>query len=78
MGCGGSKPLQSWKVNDVVAFLEAIELGTHAESFKTHSVNGKMLLTLDDKDLKQTLNIESPIVRRKLLMEIATLRKAQP
>jgi hypothetical protein len=37
-----------------------------------------MLLTLDDKDLKQTLNIESPIVRRKLLMEIATLRKAQP
>jgi hypothetical protein len=78
MGCGGSKPLQSWKVNDVVAFLEAIELGTHAEAFKTHSVNGKMLLTLDDKDLKQTLNIESPIVRRKLLMEIATLRKAQP
>jgi hypothetical protein len=78
MGCGGSMSLQSWKVNDVVAFLEAIELGTHAEAFRTHSVNGKMLLTLDDKDLKQTLNIESPIVRRKLLMEIATLRKAQP
>ena len=76
MGCGGSKPLQSWKVNDVVAFLEAIELGTHAEAFKTHSVNGKMLLTLSEQDLYQTLNIVSPLHRKKLLMEIATLRKA--
>jgi|LauGreDrversion4_1035100.scaffolds.fasta_scaffold30384_2 hypothetical protein len=71
-----SAPVVSWKVSDVVAFLDTLELGMHAEAFKTHSVNGKMLLTLSEQDLYQTLNIVSPLHRKKLLMEIATLRKA--
>lgn len=65
-----------WKVTDVVAWLESLELGTHAESFKTHSVNGKMLLTLSEQDLYQTLNVVSPLHRKKILMEVAALRKA--
>ena len=75
MGCGGSKP-ESWKVRDVVAFLDTIELGMHAEAFKASSVNGEMLLTLDDNDMLKTLHIVDPIHRRKLLKEIARLSKA--
>jgi len=65
-----------WKVPEVGAWLEGLELGMHSESFKTHSVNGKMLLTLSEQDLYQTLNVVSPLHRKKILMEIATLRKA--
>lgn len=75
MGCGGSKP-ESWKVREVVAFLDTIELGMHAEAFKASSVSGEMLLTLDDNDMLKTLHIVDPIHRRKLLKEIARLRKA--
>jgi hypothetical protein len=76
MGCGGSKPVQSWKVRDVVAFLHEIELEEHAEAFKASSVNGKMLLKLNDQKMEKTLNIVNPLHREKLLMEIATLHKA--
>eukprot|EP00900_Chrysochromulina_parva_P023477 jgi/Chrpa1/5763/Chrysochromulina_OHIO_Genome00012436-RA len=48
----------------------------HAEAFKASSVNGKMLLQLTDQDMLQTLNIVDLLHRRKLLKEIATLRKA--
>lgn len=65
-----------WKVSDVVSWLEAHELGMHAESFKTHSINGKMLLTLNEQDLYQSLNVVSPLHRKKILMEVAALRKA--
>jgi hypothetical protein len=67
---------ESWKVRDVVAFLDTIDLGMHAEAFKTHSVNGKMLLTLDDKEMLKMLHIVDPLHRRKLLHEIARLRVA--
>jgi hypothetical protein len=66
----------AWKVTDVVAWLDAIELSEHGAAFKTHSVNGKMLLALSDQDLYSTLNVVSPLHRKKLLMEIASLRKA--
>ena len=66
----------SWKTSDVCAWLDSIELGQHAESFKTHSVSGKMLLALSEQDLYQTLNVVSPLHRKKLMMEIASLRKA--
>jgi len=66
----------AWKVTDVVGWLDTIELGEHAAAFKTHSVNGKMILALSDQDLYSTLNVVSPLHRKKLLMEIASLRKA--
>jgi len=71
----GAAPV-AWKVADVCAWLDSIELGMHAESFKTHSVNGKMLLALSEQDLYSTLNVVSPLHRKKLLMEVAALRKA--
>ena len=56
-------------------WLEGIELPMHMEAFKTHSVNGKMLLALSDQDLYSTLQVTSPLHRKKLLMEISGLRK---
>ena len=69
----GASPAE-WKVADVGAWLDSIELGAHVESFKTHSVNGKMLLALSDQDLYSTLQVTSPLHRKKLLMEISALR----
>ena len=71
----GAAP-STWKVADVAGWLESIELGMHSESFKTHSVNGKMLLALSDQDLYATLGVVSPLHRKKLLMEISALRKS--
>ena len=76
MGCGGSKPIESWKIQDVVAFLNTIELNEHAEAFKKSAISGDVLLTLTEKDMLQTLGIVNELHRRKLLMEIAKLRKA--
>ena len=76
MGCGGSKPIESWKIQDVVAFLNTIELNEHAEAFKKSAISGDVLLTLTEKDMIQTLGIVNELHRRKLLMEIAKLRKA--
>ena len=61
---------------DVAAWLDTIELSAHGDAFKTHSVNGKMLLALSEQDLYTTLNVVSPLHRKKLLMEIGALRKA--
>ena len=66
----------TWKVADVAAWLDTIELSMHSDSFKTHSVNGKMLLALSDQDLYATLGVVSPLHRKKLLMEISALRKS--
>ena len=63
-------------MSDVSSWLESVELSQHVESFKTHSVNGKMLLALSDQDLYATLGVVSPLHRKKLLMEISALRKA--
>jgi hypothetical protein len=72
---GGRLPMD-WKVVDVSDWLETIQLPMHAEAFKAHSVNGKMLLTLSDQDLYSTLSVVSPLHRKKLLMEISALRKS--
>jgi len=71
----GSSPA-AWKTAEVGAWLDSIELGMHTETFKSHSVNGKMLLALNDQDLYSTLEVKSPLHRKKLLMEISALRKA--
>ena len=71
----GASPAM-WKVADVSSWLDSIELGVHADTFKTHSVNGKMLLALSDQDLYSTLGVTSPLHRKKLLMEISALRKS--
>ena len=52
------------------------ELGAHAGEFKKHLVDGKLLLTLTEQDMYATLNIVSPLHRKKLALAIGDLRKA--
>merc|ERR1712113_1019145 len=74
MPTSGSDNPADWKVADVIAFLDAVELSMHADAFKTHSVDGKILLALDEQELYKVLNIVSPLHRKKLMMAIADLR----
>jgi hypothetical protein len=73
---GTTHPVAEWKVGDVSEWLASIELPMHVDAFKSHSVNGKMLLALSDQDLYSTLSVVSPLHRKKLLMEISALRKS--
>ena len=52
------------------------QLGAHAGEFKKHLVDGKLLLTLTEQDMYATLNIVSPLHRKKLALAIGDLRKA--
>ena len=72
----GSANPSEWKVADVTAWLEAQELGAHAGEFKKHLVDCKLLLTLTEQDMYATLNIVSPLHRKKLALAIGDLRKA--
>ena len=69
----GSSP-SDWNVGETGAWLHGLELGTHAPAFKTHAVDGKLLLTLTEQDLYSVLNVVSPLHRKKITMAIAELR----
>jgi len=58
----------------VEVWLNDIELPQHARAFKQHSIDGKLLLTLNEQDLYSILNVVSPLHRKKIMMEIAELR----
>ena len=62
----------------VTAWLEHLELETHTDAFRRHSVDGRVLRTLSEVDLSEGLGVCSPLHRRKLLMEIDELRAVAP
>eukprot|EP00310_Coccolithus_braarudii_P024426 CAMPEP_0183343454 /NCGR_PEP_ID=MMETSP0164_2-20130417/9369_1 /TAXON_ID=221442 /ORGANISM="Coccolithus pelagicus ssp braarudi, Strain PLY182g" /LENGTH=191 /DNA_ID=CAMNT_0025514283 /DNA_START=26 /DNA_END=601 /DNA_ORIENTATION=- len=66
--------VSEWKVADVASWLKSLELDEFSPTFKTHSVDGKLLLTLDEQDMYKVLNITSPLHRKKIMMAIAELR----
>jgi len=43
-------------------------------AFKSHGVNGKLLLELTVEDMEQELGITSRLIRKRLLQEIETLK----
>lgn len=47
----------------------------HIESFKAHAVDGTMLLVLTDEDLYKTLEVASPLHRKKIMLAVGELRK---
>eukprot|EP00741_Cyanophora_paradoxa_P013691 tig00020704_g13217.t2 len=71
---GGAGPA-GMRVADVCEWLRSVELGDLAPAFERHRVDGKMLLALADADLQRELGVESGLVRKKLLVEIAELAK---
>ena len=64
----------TWKVADVLSWLDSPEPGDRVPPFKEHAVDGKLLLTLHEQEMYATLNIVSPLRRKKLAMAIAELR----
>ena len=46
----GSANPANWKTADVALWLEDIELPQHARAFKQHSIDGKLLLTLNEQE----------------------------
>ena len=73
---GPGSTVMEWKSADVSAWLASIELPQHAESFKTQSVDGPMLLVLTEEDLYKSLGVTSPLHRKKIVMAVGELRKA--
>lgn len=63
----GSSPAD-WNVGETGAWLHGLELGAHVPAFKTHAVDGKLLLTLTEQDLYSVLNVVSPLHRKKITM----------
>lgn len=71
-----SSSVSSWKTTDVGLWLTSLELPMHVDAFKSHSVDGFMLLVLTEEDLYKTLGVSSPIHRKKIMLAIGELRKA--
>jgi len=58
-----------WKVQDVLKWLEVLELPQHIRSFQAASIDGSMLEELTDADLKD-LGVNSKFHRRKILQRV--------
>lgn len=65
-----------WKVAHVTKWLDDLELPQLAQSFTQQSVNGTLLLCLNEAELHQELSVKSSLHRKKILMAIGDLRKA--
>lgn len=70
----GSSPAE-WNVAQTGAWLHTLELDQHVPAFKTHAVDGKLLLTLTEQDLYSVLNVVSPLHRKKITMGTAACTK---
>ena len=70
----GSSPAD-WNVAQTGAWLHTLELDQHVPAFKTHAVDGKLLLTLTEQDLYSVLNVVSPLHRKKITMGTAACCK---
>ena len=63
-----------WTVADVTAWLRQLHLDQHVTAFVAASVDGKLLLTLDERDLEVELHVISRLTRKRILLEVAALR----
>ena len=72
----GASPTD-WNVGETGAWLHGLELGAHAPAFKTHAVDGKLLLTLTEQDLYSVLNVVSPLHRKKITMGTAACKSGR-
>lgn len=70
----GPGSVEDWKVVDVQAFLDRIELPQLKESFHGSSVDGPILLSLTDEDLRDTLGVSNGLLRRKCVLSISKLQ----
>ncbi len=65
-----------WRCADVCHWVEAtLELPQYKQNFKEAAVDGRLLLSVTDEDLKDELGIESTLHRRKFVQRIAELHE---
>lgn len=62
-----------WNCNEVGAWLSGLGLAHHALAFEKLRVDGRLLSRIDDEDLRE-LGVESRIERKRLLMELESLK----
>lgn len=55
--CKNDKQVSEWTVQDVIDWLNGLQLGTYASNFKTHRIDGTELLHLTMNDLLVNLKI---------------------
>ena len=55
------------------AWLEREHMREHVASFQRERVDGKLLLQIDDEDLRAELGVSSRLQRKRLLAHIASL-----
>lgn len=63
------KPIEQWDVDEVSIWLNSIGLGEKVDPFRENSVDGDLLLTLTDEDLKGDLgltNLQAKKVKRSI------------
>eukprot|EP00771_Trimastix_marina_P001541 gnl/Trimastix_PCT/2621.p1 GENE.gnl/Trimastix_PCT/2621~~gnl/Trimastix_PCT/2621.p1 ORF type:complete len:821 (-),score=149.92 gnl/Trimastix_PCT/2621:151-2613(-) len=63
----------SWACEDVSGWIVRIGFAQYRQAMETSCVDGSLLSTLTDQDLKEEIGIKNAIHRRKILMEIDKL-----
>lgn len=69
--------VRSWTVKDVGKWLDSISLSQYKSIFSDCSVDGYLLYDLTEYDLLNTMGIQHPLHRKKLLNTIARLRSEE-
>lgn len=69
--------VEKWTTHRVLEWLDEIELSQYAQNFKGKAVDGEMLLTLDDIELKEDLHIEDKLHRRKIVKFLQHLQDVE-
>ena len=64
-----------WKNSQVLSYLETYKMSGMIDIFKSHHINGKDLLSLTERELKDELSITNLHARKKLFRHIAKLQK---
>jgi SAM domain (Sterile alpha motif). len=68
-------PATAWTVDQVVAWLKAVELGHLADQFTKHDISGSLLLNLTGSEIAADLQVEKLADRKRLVAEIGALRR---
>ena len=67
-------PVEKWKNESVLEFLEAIGLNQLIQLFKEHEITGRDLISLNTQEMREDLQITNLHVRKKLCRQIEKLK----
>jgi hypothetical protein len=69
------RAVETWDADAVGEWLDTSGLGAHRDAFRARDVCGRLLLELDDDDLRDELGVASRLDRKRLLAEIRALAR---